>query len=288
MFLSNDKLDKTKFKFIKYNYPNNYKFINVKYEKLDLIFQTPRLHTIYGINKYNYIELSFINEINSNLVKSFKKQLDTLYNSVNNKFKNYNVKHFIKDDNTFRLKINKNSLIYDNNKTHIDNIYPNTYGNYIIHLNGLWIDDKNNIFFNWIVLQSKIYLPIHLEDYCFIDDNKLTINDYHRIKNSNMNKNNIEYRLNKDKISIKSIPPPPPPPPPPPIITTNNNLKDIIKNNKINKKIIINSDKYSPPTMEEIKNAILNLNKKSNIRNKDINGAVPFTNLNEKRKLLMD
>ena len=31
----------------------------------------------------------------------------------------------------------------------------------------------------------------------------------------------------------------------PPIITTNNNLKDIIKNNKINKKIIINSDKYS-------------------------------------------
>ena len=75
-----------------------------------------------------------------------------------------------------------------------------------------------------------------------------------------MNKNNIEYRLNKDKISIKSIPPPPPPPPPPPLIT-NNNLKDIIKKNKVNKKIIINSDKYSPPTMEEIKNAILNLNK---------------------------
>ena len=37
--------------------------------------------------------------------------------------------------------------------------------------------------------------------------------------------------------------------------------KDIIKKNKVNKKIIPNSEKYSPPTMEEIKMAILNLNK---------------------------
>ena len=261
MFLSNDKLNENKFKFIKFNYPNNYKRINIKYEKLDLIFQTPKLHTMYGINKYNYIELSFINETNSIFVKSFKKQLNTLYNSVKNKFKNYNIKHFIKN-NTFRLKINENSLIYDNNKKKINKIYPNTYGNYIIHLNGLWIDDKNNIYFNWIVLQSKIYLPMHLTNYCFIDDNKITLNDYQRIKNSNINKNNLEYRLNKDKISIKSIPPPPPlPPPPPPSSTNNNNLKDIIKKNKVNKKIIPNSEKYSPPTMEEIKMAILNLNK---------------------------
>ena len=48
----------------------------------------------------------------------------------------------------------------------IDKLLPNTYGNYIIYLQGFWIIE-NDIYFQWYVLQAKIDLPLFLEEYSF-------------------------------------------------------------------------------------------------------------------------
>ena len=91
------------------------------------------------------------------------------------------------------MKINDKSLFFDNRRNIVNEIYRNTYGNYIICLNGLWIN-KEKITYQWNLLQAKIDLPLYLDKYSFID-------------------------------SEKKIPPPPPLPPPPKITKKKYNYK---------------------------------------------------------------
>lgn len=263
MFLSKDKLNKDKFKFYIYNYPNNYKFVSLKYKKLDLIFQTPKLYCAYGITKYKYVDLSLINKENSSNLRSFINQLDIIYEVVKHKFKKFKIKNY-KTDDILKCKVNNNISIFDNYKNRIYKIHPNTYGNFIINLNGLWIDDKLNLYFNWIVVQAKIMLPLYLDEYLFIEESKTNINDYKNLKNSHLNSHNINYRINKDKVVFSTIPPPPPPPPLSFFSSNKKSLKDIINTNKSTiKKVKINN--FVAPTMQDIKQALSNLNKISNL-----------------------
>jgi len=71
----------------------------------------------------------------------------------------------------------------------IDLIENLTYGEFIIHLQGLWLIN-NKLNFDWILLQGKIDMPLYLSEYSFIDYNK-------------------GYD-SKGKGKGKSIPPPPP------------------------------------------------------------------------------
>ena len=177
--------------------------IPIKYNNNDLIIQTPKMYIPYGekyvynnINK-KYVDISFLNINNDDNIKIFYDNLNIIYDKINN-FYEYDVDDIIKKynkNNLLRLKITKNILIYDQNKKNIDEIINNTYGSFIIHLQGLWLMN-DTLYFHWELLQCKLDMPIYLSEYSFIDDVKPIIN-----KGKGMGK------------SKDNVPPPPPPPP---------------------------------------------------------------------------
>tara|TARA_Y100001958_G_C21247521_1_gene578963 strand:+ start:7664 stop:8353 length:690 start_codon:yes stop_codon:yes gene_type:complete len=155
----------------KLKYTNNFSFVPIKYNKTDLVIQTPKLYTKYGFNnnRYNTIQLYFKNIENDKSLEDLLKLFDDIYLKINNKYKGNN---FMKDDNElkyFNLRISDNSIFFDERRNRIKNINSNTYGNYIICLHGIWIRD-NIISYQWNLLQAKINLPLHLSIYSFIDD----------------------------------------------------------------------------------------------------------------------
>ena len=205
-------------------YSNDFTFVGLSLNKKDICIQTPKLYTKYGINKNydkSFINLSLQNIENDNTIKNFKFNLDLIYNFIKRKYYNYNVVNYLKDL-AFRLKVKDNIKIYDKQKNAIINIMSNTYGNYIIYLQGFWIINKD-IYFQWYVLQAKIDLPLHLNDYAFIDE------------------------------SPKNIPKNIPKPPPLPIFKRSEN-KIVIKKNKV--KI---EKKGEVPSLDDIRFALSRL-----------------------------
>ena len=101
-------------------YSENYTFIPLLYDKKDIIFQTPKLYTQFGINdKYdkNFIDLSFRNYINDTTINTFHKNMDIIYSKINNKYKKFNTINYLKKnvndkDVYMRLKIQDNILIF--------------------------------------------------------------------------------------------------------------------------------------------------------------------------------
>mgnify|MGYP006091698451 CR=1 FL=1 len=205
-------------------YSNDFTFVGLSLNKKDICIQTPKLYTKYGINKNydkSFINLSLQNIENDNTIKNFKFNLDLIYNFIKRKYYNYNVVNYLQDLE-FRLKVKDNIKIYDKQKNAIINIMSNTYGNYIIYLQGFWIINKD-IYFQWYVLQAKIDLPLHLNDYAFIDE------------------------------SPKNIPKNIPKPPPLPIFKRSEN-KIVIKKNKV--KI---EKKGEVPSLDDIRFALSRL-----------------------------
>ena len=186
-------------KFLKYS--DNYTLIPIKYKNNDLIIQTPKMYTPYGEkfvynnNDKKYVDISFQNIENDKNIELFYHNLDIIHSKINKVFDGYNVDDLIKIYNKnelLRLKINKGILIYDHNRNIIDKIIPNTYGYFIIHLHGLWVNkNNNNIYYHWVLLQSKIDIPLYLTEYSFIDDTP-------------------QISKGKGMGKGKSIPPPPP------------------------------------------------------------------------------
>ena len=220
----------------KLKYNENFTFIPIKYNKSDLVIQTPKLYSEYGINnkyKTKYIDLSFINIENDSNIQKFIEILNAIYLKINKKYKSNSFLKVYNNNKYIRLKILDNAIIYDERKNKINNINPNTYGNYIIYLHGLWIKD-NIISYQWNLLQAKINIPLYLSNYAFIDEIK------------------------------KNIPPPPPPLPPPSV--SKKYIPQKVKKKDINN--IINENKlYLPPSLDEISKVLLQFkkNKKSNI-----------------------
>ena len=211
-------------------YSNHFSFVGLTYLRKDICIQTPKLYCLYGINeKYdkNFIDLSFKNIENDKSVKNLKNNLEKIYNLIRSKYKKYKVVNYIKNLN-LRLKVKGNMQIYDQKKNKIDKLLPNTYGNYIIYLQGFWIIE-NDIYFQWYVLQAKIDLPLFLEEYSFIDE------------------------IPKPPPLPKSFSKPPKPPPLP-------NFKK--SNSKIiigKRKQIIKEKELDVPSLEEIKTALSRL-----------------------------
>ena len=159
-------------------YSDTFTFIPIKiYQKIysECIIQTPLLFTPFGIqetqNKKKIIDLSFQNKENDDSLKNFLKILKIIYQCIFRKYnKKYTVNPFIKDTNfneCIRLKISLNTQYFDELKNRIHTIDKFSYGIFIIHLEGIWINN-NDLWFQWNLLQAKIKLPFYLKEYSFI------------------------------------------------------------------------------------------------------------------------
>lgn len=273
-------------------YSDNFTFIPLRFKKdknfIKCILQTPLLFTPYGIcktqNNKNIIDISFQNIDNDKSQHVFHKNLKYIYDTVYEKYKyDYIVNDFLKKtdfNDCLRLKINDTTKLFDESKNNIEKIDNYSYGNFIIELDGLWINE-DNIWFQWNLLQAKIRLPTHLTEYSFVDEIIIhKIDDkYDKMLKMGVPKAAVERQRLLDGngtskgISTKGIPKPPPPPPPgmlPERSTTTapkinaSDLKSVVlkKGKKIDKKPIKKvPNHFEPPTLEELQTTLSRLRK---------------------------
>jgi hypothetical protein len=271
-------------------YSDKFTFIPLRFKKAEefikCILQTPLLFTPYGICKTqsdkNIIDISFQNIENDKSQRVFHKNLKYIYDTVYEKYKyDYIVNDFLKRtdfNDCLRLKINDNTTIFDESKNIIEKIENYSYGNFIIELEGLWLNE-DNIWFQWNLLQAKIKLPTHLTEYSFVDEIVVhKIDDkYDKMLKMGVPKAAVERQrlLDGKGNSNKGIPPPPPPPPGMLPERSNNTIKTVPKINasdlrnvvlkkgkKIDKKPIKKDpNHFEPPTLEELQTTLSRLRK---------------------------
>ena len=160
----------------KLKYSEEFSFVGISYSKKDFCIQTPKLYSKYGLNKkYDkyFIDLSLQNICNDDNIKILLDDFNMIYDTIKNKYKNYNVVNSLKND-TIRFKTKSDFKVYDSNRILLESVLPNTYGNYIIYLQGIWLIERD-IYFQWYTLQAKIDMPLNLEEYAFLDSIKVDI-----------------------------------------------------------------------------------------------------------------
>ena len=268
-------------------YSEKFTFIPIRFKKDKIyhkcIFQTPLLFTPYGIkctqNNKNIIDITFQNIENDKSQKLFHSNLKYIYDVVYEKYKyDYIVNDFLKRtdfNDCLRLKISDNTIIFDEFKNMIDDINNYSYGNFIIELEGLWLNE-DNIWFQWNLLQAKIRLPTHLKEYSFIDE-------IHEIREVTVKEDKYEKMIkmgvpkeavDRQKVLDSKIPPPPPPPLPNsnkmekksgsiPKINASDLRNVVLKKSKpISKpKIKRDPNHFEPPTIEELQSTLSRLRK---------------------------
>ena len=271
-------------------YSDKFTFIPLRFKKekefIKCILQTPLLFTPYGIcktqNNKNIIDISFQNIDNDKTHRVFHKNLKYIYDTVYEKYKyDYIVNEFLKRtdfNDCLRLKINDTTKLFDESKNIIEKIDNYSYGNFIIELEGLWLNE-DNIWFQWNLLQAKIRLPTHLTEYSFVDEIVVhKIDDkYDKMLKMGVPKAAVERQrlLDGKGNSNKGIPTPPPPPPG--MLPDKNNttiktvpkikasdLKNVVlkKGKKIDKKPIKKDpNHFEPPTLEELQTTLSRLRK---------------------------
>ena len=169
---------------------NDSHFCEIKYNKKELIFQTPKIQFYSSAYKNKCLSISFNNYSNNR--NSFIEKLDLLEKVLKKNSKylldkisaNVVQKEFIQsikfsEDKTkvflnLNLQIDKGIpivSIYDKNKNKVDLDYitDGSTGYCIIYLRGIWRKD-NRMGLSFILVQSKVYLPIYRLDECIILD----------------------------------------------------------------------------------------------------------------------
>ena len=253
-------------------YSDKFTFIPIRLKKNKIyqkcILQTPLLFTPYGIcktqNDKDIIDITFQNIENDKSQKTFHRNLKYIYDSVYEKYKyDYIVNDFLKRtdfNDCLRLKLNNTTTIFDEYKNIIEKIDNYSYGNFIIELEGLWLNE-DNIWFQWNLLQAKIKIPTYLSEYSFIDEIHEKEVSIKEDKYDKMLKMGVpQEAVKRQKMLDGKIPLPPPPP------------------NLINQK----SRSYNIPKINpsDLKNVVLKKGKpinKSKIRNKNPNHFEPPT-----------
>ena len=172
------------------NLSNDFSFIPIEYNHLDFLIQTPTLFSPFNINEYQnnkkYLILSFQDKKDISTNNFIENCLHIFYRKAYDKYsKNYHIQEFVKKNkcsDCMRFKVPDYCQFYDHNKNLINKFPNKVFGSFIIQLTGLWVLN-NNIIFNWIIIQGKINLPIKLNQFKIIEE---------------------------DRHLIKKIPPPPP------------------------------------------------------------------------------
>ena len=145
-------------------YSDDYEFVKIRYNKCDLLIQTSKLYCRYG-SRYDTIELSFQNKVNDSKLKILQEDLTRIQNYVETRYSKYCVYPIVKR-NTVNVKI-RNIRIFDERKQRLDSIPSNSYGRYIIHVSGFWIN-KRDVFVQLNAIQSSIEMPL-VVDKCLFD-----------------------------------------------------------------------------------------------------------------------
>lgn len=279
MIIKNENLNQINLSIHKtLKYSEEYSFIPIRIinegKNSDIVLETPSLFIPYGIQNISdnkkIIDVSFQNKENDKKVFNFEKKLILIYKIINKKYKNILVNDFIKYtdyDNCMRLKINKFTKFYDQFKNlTIPKAF--SYGKFIIHLEGLWLNN-NNIWFQWNVLQGKLYQEIKILEYSFDENNNCEVEDkYEKMLKMGVPKEAVSLKKNLDK----GIPPPPPPPLHSPFPNKKNTSISKIKaedlQNVVLKRTIIKKQEpvkrnnlFEPPSLEELKITISKLKK---------------------------
>ena len=264
-------------------YSDTFTFIPIQLNKKETnkfqkcIFQTPLLFSPFGIqttkNNKRIIDVSFQNKGNDNSLKQFGKTLSFIYKQINHKYhKEYNVNHFVKEtdfDDCLRLKIPSDILIYDENQSIINTINSFTYGYFIIHLHGLWLNN-NDIWFQWDLLQAKVLIPTYLKEYSFIDEIQEIKTNKVLTKYDKMIKMGVPNEaVQRQKILDGKIPPPPPPPgissnqkksyTIPKIQASDLQSVTLKKGKPLSKKKIKTNNNFEPPSIEELQTTLSKL-----------------------------
>lgn len=186
------------------------------YNKQKLIIQTPkstflrRPQSFMNEGPYMKISLLFSYYIFNNNTNKFidkivllEKQLEDIYNNKGKRFKRSI--NFSKDKQSAFLNVNIQMFnntptisVFDNNKqpVSLDYIVPNAQSFNLIYMKDLW-QNKKNIGINWVLLQSKIYLPIFEIKECLIIEDREPINtkSSNEVKSPFIKKDNNETCL---------------------------------------------------------------------------------------------
>ena len=192
------------------NFPQNMHFYNnYKYQKVSLLFEN------YKKNSNTNFFLEKINSIEEHIVNLSNK----LWEKIN--IQNNDKKRFIKSikflENKAYLNLNiqvhENKAIlsvFDRNKNlkNIDYIMPKSNTVNIIYLKDIW-HNKNKLGTTWVLIQTKVYLPVLYIRECLISDDIYIHNNSNNSINNSNNIADISFNNNT-------------------IINSNNNL---VKNN---------------------------------------------------------
>jgi len=156
---------------------NNIKYF-VKYNKDPLIIQTPLLYIPFGIQEYNTrntLDIAFHNIKYSKQTEYFYNTINDIHNTIldilDTKDKTiFGIKHSVGYPPLLKLNVD-NTSVWNNTreKLSLEDINKNSFGTFIIHLDGLYISEKN-IGFIWNVFQIRIKEEINLDTYAFVDD----------------------------------------------------------------------------------------------------------------------
>tara|TARA_B000000557_G_scaffold256087_1_gene247891 strand:+ start:1012 stop:1869 length:858 start_codon:yes stop_codon:yes gene_type:complete len=159
----------------KRKYSEDFSFIPIKCvyndKKIPLIIQTPQMFVPYGIDKdKNTVCISFQNKENDRYTLELLNDLNHIHDIIKNELKDkYNVNHFFKENiysECMQLKITETTHHFNACKEKIDKASCFSYGSFIIHLSGLWIQDTN-VWFRWNLIQSRIDENIEIPDFIF-------------------------------------------------------------------------------------------------------------------------
>jgi len=261
------------------------KIINKETRKIDTcIFQTPYLFVPYGlkktINNKTILDLSFLNKENDKYCCQFLKNLEDIFQTIKSQFSDkYQVNHFCKDtlfNECMRLKVAK-SLIFNQDKQKIDSINSFSYGTFLIHLHGLWINDKK-IWFQWYLIQAKIIEPLSFQEYSFIDEIQETktkpLTKYDKMLKMGIPKEAVERQKQFDSIKTSSTIPPPPPlciqskdskdsKDSTPKITASDLQNIVLRKGKSipKRKLPVTETQFEPPSLEELQITLSKLKK---------------------------
>ena len=157
-------------------YSEDFTFIPIRIRNKEFIVQTPKVFVPFGIQQNDkskdYIMISFQNKDNDPNTSKFINDLQFIYDLIKHHYhEKYQVNPFLKeykDDKIMNLKMDTSPLIFDTRKQICEDIPIYSYASFIIHLAGIWIS-KDQIWFQWYNLQSRLENKMSLSTYAFKD-----------------------------------------------------------------------------------------------------------------------
>ena len=162
-------------------YSEEYSFIPINTfqgkKRIPFLIQTPQMFIPFGITQNeggvkSHCTISFHNQENDELTLNLLKDLKNIQIKIKDTYRDtLNVNPFLKASiysECMKLKINASSKHYNNQKCKINKIECFSYGSFIIHLSGLWIQGEQ-MWFQWILIQSRIDDKLEINDYAFVD-----------------------------------------------------------------------------------------------------------------------